>query len=151
MKWEALQSLKVASMKSCDKARIKVLNDVIALVQKEQTKGKVKTEVTEQMITDCLIKEQKLLEEMVATCPDEGKYAERLADYMMQLSIIKEYAPQMITDEAVIRTMILDANNGEIELIKKNKGQIMKTIMPVLKAANCDMRVAQEVINTLLQ
>lgn len=151
MTWEALQNLKIASMKSCDKSRIKVLNDVIALVQKEQTKGKVKIEVTEQMITDCLIKEQKLLEEMVATCPDEGKYAERLADYMMQLSIIKEYAPQMITDEAVIRTMILDANNGEIELIKKNKGQIMKTIMPVLKAANCDMRVAQEVINTLLQ
>ena len=151
MTWETLQNLKVASMKSCDKSRIKVLNDVIVLVQKEQTKGKVKTEVTEQMITDCLIKEQKLLEEMVATCPDTAKYSERRADYCEQLAVIKEYAPQMITNVEDIQFMIVEAINGEFALIPANKGLVMKTVMPILKSKNCDMKVAQTVINNMLK
>lgn len=151
MTLEMLQSLKVASMKSGDKARIKVLNDVIVLVQKEQTKGKSKVEATEQMVIDCLIKEQKLLEEMVATCPDTAEYSERRADYCEQLVVIKEYAPQMITNVEDIQFMIVEAINGEFALTPANKGLVMKTVMPVLKSKNCDMKVAQTVINNMLK
>lgn len=151
MKWEALQSLKVASMKSCDKARVKVLNDVIVLVQKEQTKGKSKVEVTEQMITDCLIKEQKLLEEMVATCPDTAAYADRRTDYLEQLAVIKEYAPQMITDIEAIQFMIVEIIDGEFAVIPANKGLAMKKVMPALKTRNCDMKVAQQVLQSMFK
>lgn len=149
MKWETLQSLKVASMKSGDKARVKVLNDIIVLVQKEQTKGKVKLEVTEEMIDTCAMKAQKTLEEMVDTCPKTDTYAELLADYQEQLAIVKEYAPQMIADEAVIRSMILDTINGEFDLAPANKGKAMKLVMPTLKAKHCDMKVAQKVLQSM--
>ena len=139
MKFEELQTLKVAAMKSGDKPRVKVLNDIIVLVQKEQTKGKVKVEATEEMVAACALKTQKTLEEMVATCPDTAEYAERLADYRAQLAIAAEYAPK-----------ILDVLNNEYGLEKKNKGVIMKIVMPVLKG-KVDMAVANKVIGEMLQ
>lgn len=153
MKWETLQNLKVASMKSCDKTRVKVLNDIIVLVQKEQTKGKTKLEVTEEMIDACAIKVQKTLEEMVATCPgktEQKDYTPLLEDYKAQLAIAREYAPQMITDETEIKNMIWNTLGNNIELTKKNKGIIMKTVMPTLKG-KVDMAIANKVIGEMLQ
>lgn len=137
-------------MKSGDKTRVKVLNDIISLVQKEQTKGKTKIEATEDMVAACATREQKMLEEMVATCPDRGKYAERLADYMMQLTIATEYAPKLITDPEEIARMVVDAVGGTIELTIRNKGQIMRVVMPALKGKT-DMAIANKVIGDMLK
>ena len=145
-----LQALKVAAMKSGDKPRVKVLNDIIVLVQKEQTKGKTKIEATEEMVAQCATKAQKNLEEMVATCPNTSDYAERLADYSAQLAIAREYAPQLITDPEELARMVVDAINGEVELTVRNKGKIMKLVMPVLKG-KADMKIANEVIGGMLQ
>ena len=150
MTYNELQNAKVAAMKSGDKVRIKVLNDIIVLVQKEQTKGKTKIEATDDMVAQCATKAQKTLEEMVATCPDSGAYAERKADYLAQLAVVKEYAPQMITDAEEIKNLILDIlSNNEIELVKKNKGLVMKAAMPILKG-KVDMAIANQVIGDLL-
>ena len=150
MIYNELQNEKVAAMKSGDKVRIKVLNDIIVLVQKEQTKGKAKIEATDDMVAQCATKAQKTLEEMVATCPDSGAYAERKADYLAQLAVVKEYAPQMITDADEIKNLILDIlGSNEIELVKKNKGLVMKAVMPILKG-KVDMAVANQVIDKLL-
>lgn len=146
---EELQNEKVTAMKGGDKTRIKVLNDIIELVQKEQTKGKVKIEVTDEMVAACATKAQKTLEEMVATCPNTAEYAERLADYTAQLAIVKEYAPQLITDKDEIKNLIWNALGNNIELTKKNKGLIMKTVMPVLKG-KVDMAIANQAIGELL-
>jgi uncharacterized protein YqeY len=147
---EYILSEKTQAMKSGDKTRVKVLNDIIGLVQKEQTKGKVKVEATEEMVTACATKEQKTLEEMVATCPDTTEYAARLADYRAQLAIATEYAPQLITDPEEIRFMVVKTINGEFALIPANKGKVMKTVMPVLKG-KVDMAVANKVIGEMLQ
>ena len=153
MTFNELQEYKVAAMKSGDKTRVKVLNDLIVLVQKEQTKGKTKIEATDEMVAQCAIKVQKTLEEMVATCPgktEQKDYTPLLEDYKAQLAIAREYAPQLITDEAEIKNMIWNALGNNIELTKKNKGLVMKTIMPVLKG-KVDMKIANAVIGEMLQ
>lgn len=150
MTFEYILSEKTAAMKAGDKTRVKVLNDIISLVQKEQTKGKAKIEATEEMVAACATKAQKTLEEMVATCPDKGKYAERLADYMMQLAIATEYAPKMITDPEEIARMVVDTVNGTIEMTVRNKGQIMRVVMPALKG-KADMAIANKVIGDMLK
>ena len=137
-------------MKTGDKIRIKVLNDIITLVQKEQTKGKTKIEATEEMVAACATKAQKTLEEMVATCPNTAEYAERLADYTAQLAIATEYAPKMITDPEEIARMVIDAVDGTIEMTIRNKGQIMRVVMPALKG-KADMAVANKVIGDMLK
>lgn len=152
MTFEQILSEKTQAMKTGDKTRIKVLNDIITLVQKEQTKGKTKIEVTNEMVAACATKAQKTLEEMVATCPTTVEYAERLADYTAQLAIAREYAPQLITDEIEIQCLIfgaLEDSGVKITLEKKNKGVIMKTVMPALKG-KVDMAVANKVIGELL-
>ena len=150
MTFNELQEYKVAAMKSGDKARIKVLNDIIVLVQKEQTKGKTKIEATEEMIAQCATKAQKTLEEMVITCPDTAEYAERLADYRAQLAIAREYAPQLIDDPEEIARMVVDMVSGEVEMTIRNKGKIMKIVMPAFKG-KVDMAVANAVIGAMLQ
>lgn len=148
-----LQECKVAAMKNGDKVRIKVLNDIIVLIQKEQTKGKTKIEATEELVATCATKVQKILEEMVATCPgktEQKDYTPLLEDYKAQLAIAREYAPQLITDEAEIKNMIWNALGNNIELTKKNKGLVMKTVMPVLKG-KVDMKIANTVIGEMLQ
>ena len=150
MTFEYILSEKTKAMKEGDKTRVKVLNDIISLVQKEQTKGKTKVEATEDMVAACATKAQKTLEEMVATCPSTAEYSERLEDYTAQLAIAKEYAPVIITDEDEIKALILDALNNEYGLEKKNKGIIMKLVMPVLKG-KVDMAIANKVIGELLK
>ena len=153
MTFNELQALKVAAMKSGDKTRVKVLNDIIVLVQKEQTKGKTKIEATEEMVSACATKVQKTLEEMVATCPgktEQKDYTPLLEDYKAQLAIANEYAPKMISDPNEIARMVVDTIDGSIELTVRNKGQIMKTVMPALRG-KVDMKIANEVISNLLQ
>jgi uncharacterized protein YqeY len=150
MTFNELQALKVAAMKSGDKERIKVLNDIIVLVQKEQTKGKTKVEATEEMIAACALKAQKIIEEMVAACPDMPEYAKRRNEYCAQLAIANEYAPKMISDPNEIARMVVDTIDGSIELTVRNKGQIMKTVMPALRG-KVDMAVANKVIGEMLQ
>ena len=150
MTLQELQSLKIEAMKTGDKTRVKVLNDIIVLVQKEQTKGKTKIEATEEMVAACATKAQKTLEEMVATCPNTAEYAERLADYTAQLAIATEYAPKMITDPEEIARMVIDAIDGSIETTIRNKGQIMRVVMPALKG-KADMAVANKVIGDMLK
>lgn len=150
MTLQELQSLKIEAIKTGDKTRIKVLNDIITLVQKEQTKGKTKIEATEEMVAACATKAQKTLEEMVATCPNTTEYAERLADYTAQLAIATEYAPKMITDPEEIARMVIDAVDGMIEMTIRNKGQIMRVVMPALKG-RADMAVANKVIGDMLK
>ena len=149
MTLQELQSLKIEAMKTGDKTRVKVLNDIIVLVQKEQTKGKTKIEATEEMVAACATKAQKTLEEMVATCPNTAEYAERLADYTAQLAIATEYAPKMITDPEEIARMVIDAVDGTIEMTIRNKGQIMRVVMPALKG-KADMAIANKVIGDML-
>lgn len=147
-----LNTKKINAMKAGDKTRVKVLNDIIVLVQKEQTKGKTKIEATEEMVAACATKVQKTLEEMVATCPgktEQKDYTPLLEDYKAQLAIAREYAPQLITDEAEIKGMILDVLNNEYGLEKKNRGQIMKIVMPVLKG-KVDMAIANKFIGEML-
>lgn len=152
MTLDGLQSQKIVAFKAGDKTRVKVLNDIIMLVQKEQTKGKAKIEATEEMVAACATKVQKTLEEMVATCPgktEQKDYTPLLEDYKAQLAIAREYAPQLITDEAEIKNMIWNALGNNIELTKKNKGMIMKTVMPVLKG-KVDMAIANKLIGEML-
>lgn len=150
MTLQELQSLKIEAMKTGDKTRIKVLNDIIVLVQKEQTRGKTKIDATEEMVAACATKAQKTLEEMVATCPNTAEYAERLADYTAQLAIVTEYAPKMITDPEEIARMVIDAIDDTIEMTIRNKGQIMRVVMPTLKG-RVDMAIANKVIGDMLK
>jgi uncharacterized protein YqeY len=72
----------------------------------------------------------------------------RRLSYANELTIVKDYAPQLMTGYENIKNVVLVACNG-IELTKANKGQIMKRVAPVLKG-KADMSVVNQVVNDLL-
>ena len=75
-----------------------------------------------------ILKSQKTAREQLETCPDER--TELKAEYQFAYDVISAYAPKMMNDDE-IRDFIM-ANCAEL-LATKNKGQIMKAIMPALK------------------
>jgi uncharacterized protein YqeY len=147
MKLEVLQKEKIAAMKNKDEKRKAVLSEMIDMVQKASITAKGRVEITEQLIDETLIKYQKMTQEMIDTCPADR--TDKLNEYTASMVIVKEYAPQLISDENEIKGMILDVLNNEYALEKKNRGQIMKIVMPVLKG-QVDMAVANKVIGSML-
>lgn len=149
-KYDIIKSDMNESLKNGNKARRTVLADIVAAIDKASIAGKTRVEITDALVNEVLTKYKKTVQEMIDTCPDVEKYAERKAEYQYNMTVVNEYAPQMITDEMEIAAFInkILAENGLIGT-KQPKGVIMKTVMPVLKANNCDMKVAQGVLNKL--
>ena len=96
-------------------------------------------------------KYKKTVQEMIDTCPDIEKYAERKAGYVADMEVVNEYAPQMITDEAEIAHLIAEiCYTHMLDVIPANRNKIMKTVMPILKSKNCDMKVVQKLMKTYI-
>lgn len=146
---ETLQTEMITAMKNKDKERKQVISNMIDSVKKASMTPKGRIEITEQLVNETLIKFQKLTQEQIDTCP--GHRLDKKEEYERALAIVKEFAPQLITDEVEIANMITSAlANASIELTKKNKGQIMKIIMPIMKG-KADGKIVQKVINGMLE
>lgn len=149
-KYENIKSDMNNALKVGDKARRAVLADMIAAIDKASVAGKTRVEITDLFVNDVLIKYKKTVQEMIDTCPDTEQYAARKAEYIANMAVVDEYAPQMITDEAVILNLINETlYQHEISVALQNRDVVMKTVMPVLKMRNCDMKIAQEVLKKM--
>lgn len=147
MNLEILQKDKIKAMKEGASLKKEVLTDMIDSIQKASITPKGRVEITEELVNEVLIKYQKMTQEMIDTCPESR--VQTLAIYNARMDIVKEYAPQLVVDEAEITNMITSMCEG-IEITKKNRGQIMKTIMPQLKG-KVDMSIANRVIGGMLK
>ena len=76
---------------------------------------------------------------------------ELLKEYTDRLNVINEFAPVLITDNGEIKNMITTLlSENQVELLKSNRGQIMKIVMPAMKG-KADMKIVNKVIGELLQ
>ena len=148
MTLETLQKEMISALKSGDKFRKDVLSTLVGAVKKAGIDNQCRDNIPESLVDTVLIKEQKTMQEMIDTCPVER--AETLAAYNEKMKIIKEFAPQLLTDPVEIRASVeaILAEAG-IELVKKNKGLVMKTLMPKFKG-KADMGVVNQVIGEVL-
>ena len=148
MTLEHLQEARILAMKNRDKVRSNVLSDMIDSVQKASITQSGRVEITEKLVNDTLIKYQKTIQEMIDTCPSNR--TDKLEEYTANMAIVKEYAPQLITDESEISTLIstIVADNA-ITMTKENKGNIMRLVSMHLRG-KVDMAVAAKVVTSLL-
>ena len=150
--YERIKSDMNESLQNGNKARRAVLADIVATIDKASIAGKTRVEITDALVNEVLTKYKKTVQEMIDTCPDTEQYAARKAEYIANMAVVNEYAPQMITDEMEITVLInkILVENGLIGT-EQPKGVIMKTVMPALKASNCDMKIAQGVLSRLMK
>ena len=148
MKIEVLQKDKITAMKNKDEMRKSVLTDMIDMVQKASITNKGRVEITENLVDETLIKYQKMTQEMIDTCPADR--TDKLNQYNAAMAIVKEYAPQLITDEATISEMIKTIVGDQFEFTKANRGNIMKIVMPELKG-KVDMAIANKTLGSMFK
>lgn len=145
---ERLETERDAARKNGDKARLLVLNDILATVRRAETAGKKKVELTESMIDEALLKYRKMLKDGIAQLPPEAELRET---YESQLAILMEFCPAVMDDEIAIKEMIEVALRLHgISPSKKNKGLIMKTLMPIFKKNYVDTDVAMPIIDSII-
>ena len=146
---EMLEQERNLARKSGNNERLLLLNDVIAKARAKETAGKKKIELTEQLVNDTLVEYRKMLKDGIKQMP-EGHSVRVM--YEGQLVILEEFCPPVLEDEVQIENLIvktLYANN--VEIGRKNKGKMMKVLMPALRAQYVDMDVAMPIIEFLIQ
>ena len=148
-KYETLKADMTKALKDGDKERRLTLADIVATIDKTSTSGKTRLEITDALVDEVLIKYKKTIQEMVDSCPADRTKLK--AEYENKLAITLEYAPKVVDDPFEVETLILNfACENNLVLTKSNKGAIMKVIMPFLKQNNCDMKVANGVLNKVI-
>lgn len=145
---EVLEQERNLARKNGNSERLLVLNDIIAKARAKETAGKKKIELTEQMINDTLVEYRKMLKDGIKQMP-EG-HAVR-AMYEGQLEILGEFCPSVLEDEIQIENLIVETlYKNNIEVGRKNKGKMMKVLMPALRAQYADMDIAMPIIDFMI-
>lgn len=137
-----------------------VVANMIDTVKKASMTAKGRVEITEQLVNETLQKYQKTVQEQYDTCPDsaddpkrDAELKQRKADYLRELNLVKEYAPQLLSDYDDVKEAVISVLSayGPVEALssKSNRGTIMKIVAPAMKG-KADMSIVNQVVNQLL-
>ncbi len=145
---EMLEQERNLARKNGNSERLLVLNDIIAKARAKETAGKKKIELTEQLVNDSLVEYRKMLKDGIKQMP-EG-HAVR-AMYEEQLNILSEFCPTVLEDENQIKNLITKVlHEQNIEVSRKNRGRMMKALIPALRAEYTDMDIAMPIIESMI-
>ncbi len=143
MEFETLQKDMVAAMKARDKVRKDGISSLISAVKKAAIDQGCRDDIRPELVDQVILKELKTAKEQLDTCPDSR--ADLKEEYQARYDIINEYAPSLMTAQEV--KVFLEEKFAEV-LTTKNKGQIMKAVMPQLKG-KADGKVINQVVGEL--
>lgn len=143
MELEQLRNDMVAAMKARDKERKDAISSLVSAVKKAAIDEGCREDVPTELVDRVIIKELKTVKEQLDSCPPER--TELLAEYQKRYDVIAEYAPKMMSPQEV--KAYIENNFGEL-VATKNKGQIMKAVMAVLKG-KADGKVINETVAKL--
>lgn len=145
MKFEQLQKDMMAAMKARDKVRKDALSALVSAAKKAAIDEGCRDNISEEIVERIILKEIKSVKEQIETCPDSR--ADLKQEYQARFDIFQEYAPKMMSAEE-IESFIME-KFADIAA-QKNKGMIMKSVMPELKG-KADGSVISQVVAKLCQ
>ena len=149
MTLEILQKEMIQAMKDKDAVKKSVLSSAISSVKNAAIAKQCRDNIDEALVNEVLQKEKKTIQEQIDTCPTDR--TEKLAEYNAKLGILNEYCPKLLDDPNKISDIILNlCFDNKIDLIKANRGNVMKVVMPHFKG-HADMKVVNQVIGELLK
>ena len=143
MNLETLQKDMIAAMKAKEKLKKETISSLISAVKKAGIESGDRENIPEELVNQTILKEVKTLQEQVDTCPAEREDLKE--EYTRRLAIAKAYAPTLLSAEEVKE--ILEKDFADV-IASKNKGQIMKAVMPSLKG-KADGKVINQVVGEL--
>ncbi|WP_029067262.1 GatB/YqeY domain-containing protein [Lachnobacterium bovis] len=144
MKFEELRAEMIKAMKARDKKRKEVISSLISASKKIAIDEGTRDEISDEQVNRAISKELRIAKEQLEGCPAEREDLKE--EYSFIVSVIEEFAPKMLSQEEI--EAFLNENFAEI-LATKNKGQIMKNVMPALKG-KADGKDIQQVVSKLI-
>lgn len=145
MQMEQLQKDMIAAMKAKDKPRKEAISSLVSAVKKAAIDAGCRDDIKEDMVDQVILKELKTVKEQIDTCPAERE--DLKAEYQFRYDVIQEYAPSLMSEEE-IRNFIME-KFADIAA-QKNKGMIMKNVMPELKG-KADGKLINQVVAKLCE
>ncbi len=144
MEFKDLQAAMIAAMKAKDKERKESISVLVSAAKKMAIDAGCREDIPEDMVNQAILKEMKSVKEQIDTCPAER--AELKESYERRYAVMAEFAPKMLSAEEIKE--ILTGKYAEV-LATRNKGQIMKTVMPEFKG-KADGKLIQQIIAELI-
>lgn len=144
MEFKDLQAAMIAAMKAKDKERKESISVLVSAAKKIAIDAGCREDIPEDMVNQAILKEMKSVKEQIDTCPADR--VELKESYERRYAVMSEFAPKMLSAEE-IKEILTSKFAGVLET--KNKGQIMKNVMPELKG-KADGKLIQEVIAELI-
>ena len=145
MELETLRSDMIAAMKAKDKARKEAISSLISAAKKVAIDEGCRDNISEEIVDRVILKEIKSVKEQIDTCPAERE--DLKAEYQFRYDVIQEYAPSLMSEEE-IRNFIMEKFADIVA--QKNKGMIMKNVMPELKG-KADGKLINQVVAKLCE
>lgn len=145
MQMEQLQKDMIAAMKAKDKPRKEAISSLVSAVKKAAIDAGCRDDIKEDMVDKVILKELKTVKEQIDTCPAERE--DLKAEYQFRYDVIQEYAPSLMSEEE-IRNFIMEKFADIVA--QKNKGMIMKNVMPELKG-KADGKLINQVVAKLCE
>ena len=145
MQFKQLQDDMIAAMKARDKVRKDAISVLVSAAKKVAIDEGCRDDITEEIVDRVILKEIKSVKEQLETCPESRD--DLRAEYQARYDIFMEYAPQMMSAEEV--ESFITEKFAEV-VASKNKGLIMKNVMPELKG-KAEGSVINQVVAKLCQ
>ena len=129
-KIDTVRSAMMQAMKDKDKARKDALSLLLAALKNKAIDKRA--DLTEEEENAVIFREIKQAQETVDTTPEDR--VQMIEEAKLRISIYSEFAPKLMSEEEIRE--VIDAVLAELEIEKptaKDKGRIMKTLMPRVK------------------
>lgn len=145
MTFEKLQTELVRAMKSKNKAHKDTIADIITYAKNMAIEKKCKDNISEEIITEAILKAKKTCQEQIDTCPSTR--TDLLEAYTERMQYIDLYVPRMMTYDEIKTNVLYFMSCEGTEL---NKGGIMKVVMPRLKG-KAEGKLINKVVEDILK
>ena len=143
MKFEDLRKDMVAAMKEQNKEKKDAISSLIDATKKVAIDKGVRDNITDDLVNQVVMKELKTIKEQIDTCPAER--SDLLNQYKNRYAFLEAYAPKLMSKDEILK--LINEKFSDI-VSTKNKGQIMKNIMPEFKG-KADGKLINEIIEEL--
>ena len=145
MEMETLQKEMIAAMKARDKVRKDAISGLVSAAKKVAIDEGCRDDIKEELVNRVILKELKTVKEQIDSCPESRPDLKE--EYQTRYDIYQEFAPAMMSAEEVEK--FITEKFADV-LASKNKGMIMKNVMPELKG-KADGKVINQVVAKLCQ
>ena len=144
---EDVRSAMVAAMKAGDKERKASLSFLLSSLKNKAIDKRA--DLTAEEEAQVVLKEIKQVKETLSLTPEDR--TDIIAECEHRLAVLDEYAPKMMSEED-IRAVISEvlAGLGITEPTGKDKGRIMKELMPKVKG-KADGKLVNEIVAAMMQ